>query len=208
MIAMLSAADRWMFIAINSWLANPVGDVVWPWITDYDKHLIVRILLVGVWLMLVIRGGARGRTVALLLIPVLVAADQFSSALLKQLIQRPRPCHTVDGARVIDIIHLIVPCGSGKSFPSSHAVNNFAVATLLAAYYRRLWPYVFGWASIVAISRVAVGVHFPSDIAGGAVIGICISLGIVAGWQYIAGFLPAQWKVTVHQVKDPPEPAA
>ena len=174
--------DRAIFLFINTTLANPVGDVLWPLITDYDKILVVRIVLVAVWLWLVIRGGTRGRTVAFMLIPVLFFADQLSSSLIKPWVDRLRPCHTIDGVPIVQNIHLIVSCGPGKSFPSSHAVNNFAVATLFAFYYRPIWPYVYGWAALVALSRVAVGVHYPSDILGGACIGTLVALAVIFLW--------------------------
>jgi len=101
---------------------------------------------------------------------------------VKQLVQRPRPCHTVNGVPVVADVHLIAGCGSGKSFPSSHAVNNFAVATLFAFYYRRLRYGVYGWAALVALSRVFMGVHYPSDIVGGALIGTLLCYVIVYSW--------------------------
>src|SRR5512135_2571135 len=130
--------DRAIFLFINSTLANPVGDLLWPIITDYDKILVVRIVLVAVWLWLIIRGGTRGRTVAFMLIPVIFFADQLSSSVIKPWVDRLRPCHTIDGLPIVQNIHLLVSCGPGKSFPSSHAVNNFAVATLFTFYYRRI----------------------------------------------------------------------
>ena len=177
--------DLAVFVFINTTLANPVGDFLWPLITDYDRILIVRLVLVSVWLWLIIRGGARGRTAAIMLIPVLFFADQLSSSLIKPWVDRLRPCHMENGVRVVQNLHLLVSCGPGKSFPSSHAVNNFAVATLFTFYYRRLWPYVYGWAAIVALSRVAVGVHYPSDILGGACIGTVVSLATILLWEKI-----------------------
>ncbi|HTX99771.1 MAG TPA: phosphatase PAP2 family protein [Bacteroidota bacterium] len=177
--------DLAVFVFINTTLANPVGDFLWPLITDYDRILIVRLVLVSVWLWLIIRGGARGRTAAIMLIPVLFFADQLSSSLIKPWVDRLRPCYMENGVRVVQNLHLLVSCGPGKSFPSSHAVNNFAVATLFTFYYRRLWPYVYGWAAIVALSRVAVGVHYPSDILGGACIGTVVSLATILLWEKI-----------------------
>ena len=58
MIGFLASVDRWIFVFINSGLANPVGDRFWPAITDYDKILAVRIVLLIVWLFLLIRGAA------------------------------------------------------------------------------------------------------------------------------------------------------
>jgi undecaprenyl-diphosphatase len=187
----LASADRWLFVFINSTLANPLGDVVWPAITDYDKVLAVRIVLVAAWLWLLVRGGAKGRTAALLLIPVLVCGDQLASGFLKQVFGRARPCHIIDGARVVEHIHLLVDCGPGKSFPSSHAVNNGAAATVFAFYYRRFWPYFWGWALLIAASRVAVGVHYPSDAAGGLAVGALIAMIVILIWEsFRRRFLP------------------
>ncbi len=179
---LLSAADRAVFLFLNQTISNPVGDFLWPLITDYDRLPLVRVILIGLWVWLLIRGGVRGRTAALLLIPVLVAADQLSSSLIKEWVQRPRPCHTINGVSVLPGIHLLVNCGGGKSFPSSHAVNNFAVATLFSFYYPKgRWAFV-AWASLVALSRPAVGVHYPSDIIGGAVIGFMVAAFLIWLW--------------------------
>jgi undecaprenyl-diphosphatase len=177
--------DRWIFHVINSTLSTPVGDTLWPLITDYDRLWPVRVVLVAAWLYLLIKGGVRGRTAALLLIPLLVFSDQLSSTVIKEFVGRARPCHSVNGVPVVPDVHLLVTCGGGKSFPSSHAVNNFGVAVLLSFYFRR-WKWAFfTWAGLVALSRVAVGVHYPSDIAGGAIIGSLVGLGVAWGWTAI-----------------------
>ena len=186
MIEFLSSLDIAVFHFINVTLANPVGDFLWPLITDYDRFLPVRVLLLAVWLLLIIRGGTRGRTAAILLIPVLFCADKLSSSLIKEFVSRPRPCHEMGGVPIVQGIHMLVDCGPGKSFPSSHAVNNFAVATLLSTYYRRWQWWFFGWAALVALSRPAVGVHYPSDILGGAAIGACVALALIFLWTQAA----------------------
>jgi len=186
MSELLWSLDRSIFVFLNVSLANPVGDLLWPLITDYDRILIMRILLLAGWLLLLWKGGVRGRTAALLLIPVLVISDQLSSTLIKELVGRARPCHEIGGIRVIPEVHLLVNCGGGKSFPSSHAVNNFAVAALFSTLYRRWSPAFFTWAALVGISRIFVGVHYPSDVAGGAVIGAAVGFGCVWLWKSIA----------------------
>jgi undecaprenyl-diphosphatase len=183
MIETLYAIDRSILLFLNGLFSTPPGDVIWPLVTDYDKVLPIRIALIVVWLFLLVRGGVRGRTVALLLIPVILCADQLSSAVVKPLIGRPRPCHLIGGEPVVEGLRMLVGCGSGLSFPSSHAVNNFAVATLFTAYYRRGWWAFFAWASLVALSRPIVGVHYPSDILGGAIIGTGVALLVIAAWR-------------------------
>ena len=185
MIEFLYSIDVVVFRFINGTLANPFGDFLWPLITDYDRLLPVRIVLCGIWLWLVVKGGTRGRTAALLLIPVIFFADKLSSSVIKEIVGRPRPCHSIGGVPVLQGIHMLVDCGGGKSFPSSHAVNNFAVATLLSSYYTK-WRWGFyGWAALVALSRPAVGVHYPSDILGGALIGTAVALVTILLWKAI-----------------------
>jgi undecaprenyl-diphosphatase len=105
---------------------------------------------------------------------------------IKEWVARPRPCHLVHGEQVVQGLHLLVNCGGGKSFPSSHAVNNFAVATVFSRYYRRgSWAF-FSWAALIGLSRAFVGVHFPSDILGGALIGTGVGAAIAAGWTWLS----------------------
>ncbi|MGC8784240.1 MAG: phosphatase PAP2 family protein [Armatimonadota bacterium] len=135
------------------------------------------ILLLLVWIGLVWKGGPRGRTVALLLIPLILLTDQLSSHVLKDVFGRARPCEVLEGVRAID------GCRHSASFPSSHAVNTFAAATLFTLFYRRWVPWVaFGLAAVVSYSRVYLGLHYPSDVLGGAVIGTACALALV--WIY------------------------
>jgi undecaprenyl-diphosphatase len=187
----LYSIDKAVFLFINQTLSNPVGDYLWPLITDYDKFWVVRIPLAVVWLLLLFKGGKKGRTVAIMFIPVLFLSDKINSAFIKEWIGRERPCRMVDGATVVEGIRLLVDCGPGKSFPSSHAVNNFAVGTVFSYYYPK-WKWAFlGWASLVALSRPAVGVHYPSDILGGAILGATVAALVIWTWLNIERtFLP------------------
>jgi undecaprenyl-diphosphatase len=146
-------------------------------------------LIFGVlWLLLLWKGGRNGRIIGILLVPMIVIGDQLCSQVLKGIVLRPRPCHTVDGLPVIDHVRLLVPCGSGYSFPSSHAFNNFAFATYLTAHFRKRWWVWFSYAFLIGLSRVVVGVHFPSDVLGGAILGsifagiYLVLIGQIANW--------------------------
>ncbi len=174
MIDFLHSLDRSLFHVCNQTLQNTVFDVVMPFVTDLNKNPAVLLAVGLLWLLLLFKGGKGGRIAALLLIPAIAFSDQFNSALLKHLVDRPRPC------QVLANVHLLVSCGSGYSFPSSHAVNNFAGAIVLS-YFLPRWTWAFfSFASIVAFSRIYVGVHFPSDVLAGAIIGmICGSLVIL-----------------------------
>ncbi len=166
-----SLIDAAIFHFFNSTLSNPVCDVVMPALTDWNQSWIGLSIFGGGFLLFLWKGGRKARIIGLLMMALILFADQFSSHLLKPLFARARPCHVVDGVRVVEHVRLLVNCGSGFSFPSSHAVNNFAIAVFLAHYYRR-WRWVFlVYAVLMAMSRVIIGVHFPSDVTGGALIG-------------------------------------
>lgn len=89
------------------------------------------------------------------------------------MVGRIRPCHTLPDIR------LLVPCGGGKSFPSSHAVNNFAFAILLGSFFKEYKFHFIILASLVAFSRVYVGVHYPSDVIFGSILGCIIGFVFV-----------------------------
>jgi len=177
----LQALDRDLFYFINHSLHNSVFDVLMPFITKTDT-LHFRLIFVALWLLLILKGGRTGRVIAFLLVPLIAISDQVSSSVIKSWVGRLRPCWTLQDVR------LLVPCGTGLSFPSSHAVNSFAAATLFSYYYRR-WTWAFmSYAALVAFSRPYVGVHYPSDIVGGALIGALIAALVILLWLQVQTF--------------------
>jgi len=174
----LYSIDKAVFFFINQTISNPILDRLMPFLTDLNKHKVTIAVFIILWLWLMVKGGKTGRTAGILLVLSIGISDQLSSSVLKNLFCRIRPCHALEGVR------LLVDCGSGYSFPSSHAVNNFAGATILSHYYRR---YSWGWfslASLIALSRPYIGVHYPSDIAGGAAIGWACAMGVIGAWEF------------------------
>lgn len=186
----LSTLDKQLFIFINQTLANPVFDVMMPPFTDWNKSWIGWGIFGLLWLLLMWKGGKKGRIVGIILIPLIVSSDQINSALVKSLFHRPRPCHVIDGKTMVESVRLLVPCGSGYSFPSSHAVNNFAFAAFLSFYYRR-WAWIFyTYAFLIGLSRIVVGVHYPFDVAGGAIIGIVYAFIVIGIYEFIGKIFP------------------
>jgi undecaprenyl-diphosphatase len=88
--------------------------------------------------------------------------------------------------------------GGRYGFPSSHAANVFAVWTLLATRHRKAAPYLLVIPLGVAYSRVYVGVHYPLDVLGGALLGVFLALGIWAiSERTIKPLLDKRPKITV-----------
>ncbi len=173
MLDFFNSIDISLFRFINSSLCNPVFDFLMPFITDLNKQRIVLILVAVILLWMLIRGSRRIKIAAILLIITIIFSDQLSSSVIKFWFERARPCFTLHS------VHLLVSCGSGYSFPSSHAVNNFAGALILAFFFPKLKWWFFGFAAIVAYSRVYVGAHYPFDVIGGAVIGLFCAASVL-----------------------------
>lgn len=190
MLDFLYSIDKSIFIFCNQTLANPLFDAFMPILTDLNHIWWGRVLFVLAWGLLFFKGGKKGKILACLLIVLIVVTDQLNSSVLKNIVQRPRPCHLVDGLPVVENIHLLVNCGGGYSFPSSHAANNFAAAFLLSFYYRR-WTWAFFlFAGTVGFSRMSVGVHYPSDVVGGAFVGLLCAGFIILSWNLVVTYFP------------------
>jgi undecaprenyl-diphosphatase len=191
MMEFLYSVDTAIFRFCNHSLSNPLFDAIMPPITNWNQSPLGIAIFAAIWLFIFIKGGKRGRTAALLLIPLIYLSDQLSSTVIKSLIARPRPCHLAGGVPIISDIHLLVPCGSGYSFPSSHAANNFAFAALMTIYFRKFWYVFFTYAVLMGFSRISVGVHYPSDVLGGALIGVILSFLVYGIWYYFSRKYPA-----------------
>ncbi|MBS1782984.1 MAG: phosphatase PAP2 family protein [Bacteroidetes bacterium] len=121
--------------------------------------------------------GLKGALWCLFFLATFAVSDQLSAHLLKPIFMRLRPCNN---PFLQPIAHVIVPCGSGFSFPSSHAANHFALAVFASLSLRFLgkWivPTALAWALFVSYSQVYVGVHFPLDVFCGGLLGTTIGL--------------------------------
>lgn len=97
-------------------------------------------------------------------------ADYISASIIRPAVQRLRPPFS-DIAPLVKTVSGEVP--RSFSFPSCHAANSFAAAVFLMLAYRKRWftAMIMTWAVIHSLTRLYLGVHFPSDIVAGAVIG-------------------------------------
>ncbi|MEM0991458.1 MAG: phosphatase PAP2 family protein [Bacteroidota bacterium] len=170
--------DQILFSFINQDLANPFLDTIMPywrekttWIPLYLLILVLAFVKLH-WkqavLFLVLLAGTVG------------VADQISSQWIKKSVERLRPCRN---AAIQEEVHLLVPCGSGYSFTSSHATNHFAVAFFIAFILfteKRIWRIaLLCWAATIAFGQVYVGVHYPLDVTAGALLGLGIGWGML-----------------------------
>ena len=172
----LYSADMALFLFLNRNMANPIFDIVMPFITNAHNW---RIPIVLIWLSLIIFGRKEGRITAILVVVILALSDQLSSSVIKPWINRIRPCFVVEGAR------LLINQVKSPSFPSSHAANMAAMAVLFSVKYRRLMALFIAIAVTVSYSRIYVGVHYPSDMLGGWGLGIACAVIILILEKFI-----------------------
>jgi membrane-associated phospholipid phosphatase len=127
---------------------------------------------------IVLNFGKKGWILLLALTLTVGISDTVSSKIIKKSVMRLRPCND---ETMKDKVKLLVRCGSGYSFTSSHATNHFAVAAfLIFTFFRqKKWAKYtsIAWATTISLGQVFVGVHYPSDILFGAIIGYLIGWG-------------------------------
>lgn len=182
MASYLGQIDHWLFLLLNGRLTSPLLDKVMPFVTTQEHWYP---LLLIVFVALLIWGGRRGRIAAVLLIVAVALADQISCSLLKPIVGRIRPCNALPS----DQVRLLVGCSKAFSFPSAHAANSFAMASVVSWGMPKLSFFAFLLAIAVAYSRVYVGVHYPLDVLGGAVLGLLIGGLLTALGRVVEGKL-------------------
>ena len=111
-----------------------------------------------------------------------------NNVLLKNLVARTRPYEVVDG------LHRIIEAQSDYSFPSGHTGSAFAVAVVVFLMCpRKIGVPVLVFAFVIAFSRLYVGVHFPTDVLGGALIGAVIAYLVCAVYRRKTGQKGSIW---------------
>lgn len=171
----LIQADKWLFTFINQYLSNPAFDAIAPWWRE-------SVTWTPLYLFLLIFIAINCKKTSLpwigIALVTILLSDQLSSTLVKPFFGRLRPCN--DPELLGNVRLLLDGCGAGYSFTSSHATNHFALAMYLSvtlqAWIKGYAWILFVWAFSIAYAQVYVGVHFPLDVVGGAILGAGIGL--------------------------------
>lgn len=170
MIEYLESIDFSVFKLLNG-LHNPFFDEFMWLVSGKFAWVLMCVAL----LYVVFRNNWKNGVMALLFIALVIAlCDQLSSSVIKHAVQRLRPTRTED---LIPIVHTVRGyIGGMYGFVSSHAANSFGVAMFLSLMFRRraFSALIFLWAALLSYSRIYLGVHFPGDIVGGAIVGLLL----------------------------------
>lgn len=152
------AIDNTLFYAING-LSNPILDVILIPITYFGSVIIWILAIIIFWIK-------KDKKLSIHLLYALIVSS-FLSLLLKSIFMRPRPLGNLRE-------YLPIEVGEDYSFPSGHAMNAFAGATILSDFYKKYKILFYALAILTGISRIYIGAHYPLDVLYGSIIGILI----------------------------------
>ena len=168
LIIFATDSNKTLFLAINS-ISHISNDVLWANITVLGDGLIVFVLI------LCFVGRRPDIVWALLITAFLTALATYG---LKVLFHAARP----PAILALDTFHIIGPAFKSGSFPSGHTTTAFAFAGAVSLLLRRpaITTLLICGATLVGISRIVVGVHWPLDVLAGAMLGWLCAVGGIA----------------------------
>lgn len=173
--------DHSILVFINKTCSSPWQDTFFLMITNIHREPLVKWLLIPVLLGVIIKTSGRFWWSRILMIGAGIGiSDAISHRIVKAFFERPRPFIDL---KVMGAIRTVGEA-QGFSFPSNHATNMFLTATLLSLFYRQKYWLFYGFAALIAYSRVYLGVHFPSDVMGGALLGTTVALLVSHFWPF------------------------
>ena len=171
-ISIFEVADRYLFHLVNR-------DLSADWLDGIMKLFRNPYIWIPLYFFLLFWFYKNARRYLFLIIffsiITLVLTDYISSGILKPMLKRPRPCYVAELNT-----RSVVGCGGLYGTPSSHASNHFGLAafwfTVIADIRRKKIYWLWLWAFIICYAQVYVGVHYPSDMLFGAILGIGIAV--------------------------------
>lgn len=172
--------DQSLFFWINTGLTNTLFDIFFPFITDLHKTQYFRIIVIPLFAFLLYRKYAKkGLMIFLFCLLSLGTIDIVGNHGFKKPFERVRPFENAAHATIQR------SPASGFSFISNHAANMFGFAVFMGFFLPAVRSLFFTLAALVAFSRVYNGVHYPTDIIAGALVGALISFGYIKLYLYI-----------------------
>jgi membrane-associated phospholipid phosphatase len=172
-MSLLRSWDTSLFRFINEDLHTRALDSVMTFITEYSYLLFLVLVL-----LILVKDRKNAFIVAAVSVVAFLLAD-WAGYTMKQVFDRPRPCHVLEG------VNLLVGCGPSYAMPSNHATNAFAFASSFFLLTRsRLRYFALLLALAVAFSRPYVGVHYPADSLVGALLGVSVAAVVVQFYRW------------------------
>lgn len=171
----LDNLDKKLFVLLNSKLTNPFFDWILPYFRD---SVFWAPLYLFVIVFIAVNYGKKGWWWSIAFVCTVAVADLISSRVFKESFQRLRPCQ--DPFFLDQVRLLLKQCSGSYSFTSSHAANHFGMATFVSITlyptFKRWIYFAYLWAFFISYAQIYVGVHYPLDVLGGAIVGVLAGL--------------------------------
>ena len=161
--------DFQILFFIRDHIRNSLLNVVVPFYTTLGDDGIIWIALGLIMLI-----PKKTRKCGIMVLAALIVMLVTNNIILKNLIARARPYATYP--ELIEELLGIIHIPSSYSFPSGHTVSSMATAFTVLTQHKKLGSIVLVFAILMGLSRLYVGVHFPTDVYGGIVVGGLIAL--------------------------------
>ncbi|MDD3204382.1 MAG: phosphatase PAP2 family protein [Lachnospiraceae bacterium] len=166
MLELLMELDSNILLWIQEVLRNPICDPIFIFITSLGNMGALWILISCILLIF-----KKTRRIGMMSLLALLGSLIVNNLIIKNLVARTRPYELITG------LQLLIARATDFSFPSGHTGSSFASAVIL---YKEL-PKKYGilaliLATLIAFSRLYIGIHYPSDVICGALSGILIAL--------------------------------
>ena len=185
MLERLIHIDTEILLAINGWHSPWADSLMWI-ISAKATWIPLYLLLIGllIWryrkpLPLPVKWSKKVPTCVVMIVVIVIAggaADFIASGILKDWVARPRPTRVPE---LEGVLHLVNGYRSGQyGFVSSHAANTMACALLFSLIWRNKIATIglMLWVAANCYSRMYLGVHYPTDILGGLIVGSLVAV--------------------------------
>lgn len=167
-----------IFYFINSSLSNPVFDYIMPIFSYAGQTGIIWIILS---FLLIFFGKKPAKRIGTLCLVGLILSGISTEVVLKNVIRRERPYN------VLENVNLLVPKEKSFSFPSGHATSSFTASSILGLLGRKYFLFFIFLATFISFSRIYCGVHYPSDVLSGCILGIILGNVVIFLYRKIHG---------------------
>jgi membrane-associated phospholipid phosphatase len=183
----LNRFDHWLFQKINGQWTNPFFDFIFLYLRQPDLWMP---LYLFVFVLVAVNFKRNWWWWIVFFVCTVALTDMVGTYVFKHTFERPRPCN--DPTFALSVRLLLKDCAGGYSFVSNHAANHFGLATFFyftLRHYLPKWAWIgWLWAFSVGYAQVYVGIHYPLDVAGGAMIGILFGLFMAMFFNKKFGF--------------------
>jgi len=176
----LRETDRRVFLFLNGSFHSRPLDVFMVVITQFGNAW----LMVPLMALILHRVQGSWLSPRFIVIASALALGGIIGSIIKNIIRRRRPLSAFrdDIKNGTVSVHTVLERARKKSFPSGHAQTALGAFVAITWYWAGCYtPILFIWSLVVSFSRIYLGIHFPLDVAGGAVLGVVVSVVICIG---------------------------